>query len=247
MNEPSDDAASIALRYARRRAADPLRDDASRPEVAHWLHERRAGLARMFDRAGWVDRGAKRVVEVGCGAGGNLRLLLDAGFASAHLVGIDLLGERIDAARAVLPADLQLDVGDAARAPIAPGSIDLAMQFTVFSSLLSDASRAALADAMWRWLAPGGAVLSYDFVVAAPRTAGRAHVRGLGVRELRTLFPQGVVRHVDRVTLAPPLARAAARVHPRLIGVLDALPWLRSHRLVWIEKVENPGVKNAAR
>lgn len=235
-----DDAASIAARYARRRAADPRRDDASRPEVQHWLHERRAGLARMLARAGWGDCGARRAVEVGCGAGGNLGLLIDAGFASRHLIGIDLLGERIEAARAVLPADVMLEVGDAAHAAIVPGSVDLVLQFTVFSSLLHDETRRALADAMWRWLAPGGAVLSYDFVVTAPHAAGHASTRGctraLGLRDLRALFPQGVVRHVDRVTLAPPLARAAARVHPRLIGALDALPWLRSHRLVWIEK-----------
>jgi hypothetical protein len=38
------------------------------------------------------------------------------------------------------------------------------------------------------------------------------------------------------VTLAPPLARAAARVHPALLPLLDALPPLRTHCLAWIEK-----------
>jgi hypothetical protein len=38
------------------------------------------------------------------------------------------------------------------------------------------------------------------------------------------------------VTLAPPLARAACRLHPALYPLLNALPLLRTHRLAWIGK-----------
>ncbi len=228
-----DDAASIAARYARRAAGAAARDDALRPEVQHWLAERRAAVARSLHRAGWATPGSRRAVEVGCGAGGNLGMLIDAGFAPRHLAGIDLLAERVAAARSTLPPEVRLEVGDARQIDIAPGSVDLVLQFTVFSSLLEDRSRAELAAAMWRWLAPGGAILSYDFVVAA---VGAAHVRALPLRALRALFPQGTVRHVERLTLAPPLARAAARLHPSLVSALDTLPWLRTHRLVWIDK-----------
>ena len=90
----------------------------------------------------------------------------------------------------------------------------------MFSSLLDDAYQQRLADAMWRWLKPGGAVLWYDFTVDNPRNPD---VRGVPLPRLRALFPQGRLTH-RRVTLAPPLARALARVHPALLPLANSLP-----------------------
>jgi hypothetical protein len=39
-----------------------------------------------------------------------------------------------------------------------------------------------------------------------------------------------------RVTLAPPISRRLTRVHPGLYGVINALPFLRTHLLCWIAK-----------
>jgi hypothetical protein len=41
---------------------------------------------------------------------------------------------------------------------------------------------------------------------------------------------------VRRLTLAPPVARAVTRLHPRLYAVLNSIIWLRTHVLVWVEK-----------
>jgi hypothetical protein len=60
-------------------------------------------------------------------------------------------------------------------------------------------------------------------------------VRGVPVARIRQLFPQGQVR-AQRLTLAPPLGRAAARAHPALWSLLNALPWLRTHVLAWVQK-----------
>jgi hypothetical protein len=132
----------------------------------------------------------------------------------------------------VLPKALRLIEGDACQAPIGPGTQDLVVQSTVFSSLLDDATRATLAAAMWRWLAPGGAVLWYDFTVNNPRNPD---VRGVPLAEVRTLFPKGRIT-ARRVTLAPPLARAVCRIHPRLYPLLNAMPLLRTHVLAWVVK-----------
>ena len=51
---------------------------------------------------------------------------------------------------------------------------------------------------------PGGGVLWYDFTVDNPRNPD---VRGVPVARIRELFPEARVQH-QRVTLAPPLARA---------------------------------------
>jgi hypothetical protein len=86
---------------------------------------------------------------------------------------------------------------------------------------------------MWRWLRPGGAVVWYDFAVDNPRNPD---VRGVPLARLRALFPEAAPIDVRRVTLAPPIARRVCRLHPVLYRVFNALPLLRSHRLVWLGK-----------
>jgi SAM-dependent methyltransferase len=221
---------AVRARYARR--GQPERYSPLQPDVMHALHERERALRRLFVRLGWLDLTRRCAVEVGCGAGGNLLDLLRLGFLPEQLTGIELLPERLAHARRVLPAALRLLDGDATHADIAPDSADLVLQSTVFSSLLDDAAQQRLADAMWRWAKPGGGVLWYDFTVDNPRNAD---VRGVPPARVRALVPHGRVT-ARRITLAPPLARAAARVHPALIGALNLLPPLRTHVLAWIEK-----------
>ena len=221
---------AMAARYARRGA--PERYSFLQPNVWQSVHERQREMLALFARAGWTDFADKKVVEVGCGSGGNLLELLRLGFAPEQMTGIELLPERFAQARHVLPAALRMIEGDAIVAPIAAGSQQLVLQSTVFTSLLDSGTRSALAAAMWRWLAPGGAVLWYDFTVDNPRNPD---VRGVRLAEVRTLFPQARIT-AKRVTLAPPVARAVCRVHRRLYPVFNALPLLRTHVLAWIAK-----------
>jgi SAM-dependent methyltransferase len=230
MNDDAEPQA-VAARYARRAAAAD-RYSALRPEVWQWMQERQRALLRGLARRGLTELAALRLAEVGCGSGGNLLELLRLGFAPEHLQGIELLPERHAAARHVLPAAAGVWLGDAVQAPIEPGSLDLVLQSTVFSSLLDDAFQHKLATAMWRWLRPGGHVLWYDFTVDNPRNPD---VRGVPLARVRTLFPQGRVS-AQRVTLAPPLARVVCGWHPGLYPVFNAVPLLRTHVLAWIAK-----------
>ncbi len=215
----------IAERYARRDAGD--RYSLLRPEVWQMWQERQRELLRLL--AARPGRPADwRAAEVGCGAGGNLLDLLRLGLQPAHLTGIELLPERLTAARSTLPEGVRLIAGDASAAEVAPGSQDLVLQSTVFSSILDDALQQRVADAMWRWLKPGGAVVWYDFTVNNPRNPD---VRGVPLKRVRELFPKGGLT-ARRVTLAPPLARAL----PSAYALFNLVPWLRTHRLVLIEK-----------
>jgi SAM-dependent methyltransferase len=224
------EAAAVAERYARRTVGD--RYSLLRPEVWQTVQERQRALLRRLASEGRTDLAALRLLEVGCGTGGNLLDLLRMGFAPDHLVGIELLPERCVQARRVLPSALVLIEGDAMRAAVPDESQDIVFAATVFSSLLDDRFQQRLADAMWRWLKPGGAVLWYDFTVDNPRNTD---VRGVPLARVQALFPQGRLR-ARRVTLAPPLARAVCRLHPTLYGLLNALPLLRTHVLAWVEK-----------
>ena len=117
-------------------------------------------------------------------------------------------------------------------APLPEAGADLVLQSTVFSSLLDDAFQQRLADTMWRWVRPGGAVLWYDFTWNNPRNRD---VRGVPLARMRALFPHGRIE-AQRLTLAPPLARAACRLSPSLYPLLNMLPPLRTHVLAWIGK-----------
>ena len=229
MNDENE-ADAVARRYARRAVAD--RYSVLHPDVWQTLQERQRALLALFARLGWVDLSDKRLLEVGCGSGGNLLELLRLGFAPQHLSGVELLPERYEQARHVLPAAIALHAGDALQLELPAASQDVVFVSTVFSSLLDDAFQQRLAAAMWRWAKPGGGVLWYDFTVDNPRNAD---VRGVALARVRALFPEGRVQ-ARRITLAPPIARAVTRVHPALYTLFNALPPLRTHVLAWIAK-----------
>ena len=230
MSGSTEEPDAVAERYARRDAGD--RYSILRPDVWQSVQERQRAMLRLFAREGLNDLSALRLLEVGCGGGENLLELLRMGFAPANLSGIELLPDRFARACQVLPSALSLIEGDALLATVAPASLDIVFVSTVFSSLLDNAFQQRLADAMWRWLKPGGAVLWYDFKLDNPRNRD---VRGVPLARVRALFPQGRVK-AQRVTLAPPVARLACRLHPALYTVFNALPLLRSHVLAWVAK-----------
>ena len=238
MNDDDDETDALAGRYARR--AGPDRYSAIHPDAWAAMQERQRAMLRLFARLGWADLGALRLLEVGFGGGANLLELLRLGFAPEHLSGAELLPDRMAHARRVLPAGIALFEGDALQMNVAPGSQDIVFASTVFSSLLDDAFQQRLADAMWSWVKPGGGVLWYDFTVNNPHNAD---VRGVPLRRVQALFPHGRVR-AQRITLAPPIARAVTRVHLALYTVFNALPPLRTHVLAWIGK--SPQVGDAA-
>jgi SAM-dependent methyltransferase len=226
----SEETRAVIERYSRRSAADDARRY-SMLSAANWqtVHERQRAMLRLFRG---LDLPNVRLVEVGSGSGTNLLELLRLGFAPENLTGIELLPERAEVARHVLPAAVRIIVGDATEQPIAAGSIDIVYQAVVFATLLDDGFQASLANAMWQWIRPGGAVLWYDLAFDNP---ANPDVRGVPMRRVRHLFPHGRISW-QRVTLAPPIARRVAPIHPALYTLFNAIPYLRTHRLCWIGK-----------
>ena len=233
MNAPRTEADAVRERYARRPdAAHDARYRMLNPAVWRSVHERQRALLGLFARAGFDDLSKLSLLEVGCGSGGNLLELLRLGCRPEHLRGVELLPERLAQARAVLPTSLALHGGDANALALPDESQDVVFVSTVFSSLLDAAFQQRLADTMWRWLRPGGAVLWYDFTVDNP---ANRDVRGVPLARVRQLFPQARI-DARRVTLAPPIARRVVRLHPALYTVFNTLPVLRTHVLAWIAK-----------
>lgn len=220
----------LQSRYARR--ADGVRYSMLQPQVWQTVQERQRAVIRRFRRAWGFDLSQIRLLEVGCGAGGNLLDMMRLGIDPRHLAGIELIESRWQQARAVLPESVTLTCADACETSLGDGQWDVVMQFTVFSSLLDDHQQERLARAMWQAVRPGGVVLWYDFTVNNPQNAD---VRGVAVRRIRELFSEGDLE-VERLTLAPPLARRVCQWHPSLYDVFNAIPWWRTHCLAWITK-----------
>ena len=226
-----DESQAITDRYARRVPGDG-RYSFLRTDVYLGAQERQRVMLQLLRQHSVLDLANLRLLEVGCGAGGNLLEFLRMGCVPEHLTGIELLPERCAQARHVLPAAVRLYEGNAVLVDVPHASQDVVLVSTVFSSVLDPAFQQSLADALWRWVRPGGAVLWYDFTYNNP---SNPDVRGVPLQRVETLFPQACIS-VRRVTLAPPIARRVAAVHPLLYTMFNALPLLRTHLLCWIEK-----------
>lgn len=219
----------IVERYERRKSLEGSRYSRFNAEIIAGTQERQRALVSLLKRNGVGGLEGVDVLEVGCGSGANLQELLLLGAQPEHLVGNDLLPDRLQDARNRLPQALKLYPGDASMLPFEPNSFDIVYQSTVFSSILDDELQRRLAEAMWRWVRPGGGVLWYDFTVNNP---SNRDVRGVPLRRVRELFPLGRI-DVRRITLAPPISR---RVHPALYHVFNAVPFLRTHILCFVKK-----------
>jgi SAM-dependent methyltransferase len=228
--DPHDELRAVAERYARRPADD--RYHPLRPEIWQARQDRQRALIALLGRHAGKALHALDVLEVGAGHGDNLLELLTLGFDPARLVANELLPDRAAVARRRLPAATALHVGDATGLALPDAGFDIVLQSTVFTSLLDDGFQERLAERMWRWVRPGGAVLWYDFSWDNPRNPD---VRAVPLARVRALFPEGTV-HARRVTLAPPIGRAVVRVHPAAWRLFNAVPWLRTHVLAWIAK-----------
>jgi ubiquinone/menaquinone biosynthesis C-methylase UbiE/DNA-binding transcriptional ArsR family regulator len=103
-----------------------------------------------------------RVADIGTGTG---VLALEMARAGLRVVAVDHSPRMLDAARAKLQRDPDLDVdlrlGDASSLPIADGEVDAAFAHMVLQYLASPAE--ALRE-MARVVAPGGSVIVIDFV-----------------------------------------------------------------------------------
>lgn len=221
----------IAEAYRELQASARSRYDLRNRGNQQVLAERRRRARALLERAGYVPLGDRRVLEVGCGTGSELAWMLELGASPQQLVGVDLLADRIKAARYAYP-ELDFRVGNAEHLDFEDSSFDLVMAFTVFSSILEEAMSANVAAEIMRVLRPGGGLLWYDFRYNSPVNM---HVRSVRARRVRGLFPQ-LMGRLYTVTVIPPLVRRLGPLAPTLYPVLALAPPLRSHLLGLLRK-----------
>jgi ubiquinone/menaquinone biosynthesis C-methylase UbiE len=195
------------------------------------LHERRRRIQRLFHEGNYGPLDNSLILEVGCGSGNVLAGLLEYGAAATNLYGVDLLPERVQAARGKYP-DIHFSCANAERLDFDDNCFDLILVFTVFTSILDSVMAQNVAQEIDRVLSQTGAILWYDFRYNNPRNP---HVHGMNLPSIQRLFPE-YTHQLQTITLLPPLARRLGKLTPFLYPLLAAISPLRTHYLGLLQK-----------
>lgn len=170
--------------------------------------DRLATLARLLGMTP-ADPGNCRVLELGCGDGGNL-LPVALAWPGSRLVGVDLAETAIArgraAARAIGIQNLDLRVGDLARLPNDLGEFDYVIAHGVYS-WVPEPVRQALLEACRRHLAPHGvAYVSYNVYPGG-------HLRRM-LREMLLMHLEGIEGPQRRCAAAREFLAFIAQARP---------------------------------
>ena len=167
-----------------------------------------------------------KILEVGCGSGGWSPLFSEIGIPASNLAGIDLMEPRIRNAKSVFQGGC-FCVGNAVYLPWKSGTFDVVVQSMVFTSILNEGMRKAVAAEMVRVLARKGFIVWYDFTYDSPRNP---NVKGVPKSWVHKYFPGSHI-FCKRITLAPPLARRIVPISWFLADLLQRLYLLNTHIL----------------
>ena len=229
----------IAVEFQRREATlPPTQDSICDPVVLHRYQRRSRAILHALTVHGALPLTNKKILDVGCGGGQSLVDFESWGARRSNLAGIDLREAATDIAQSRLgggDGGAEIQTGNAAELPWPDQTFDIVNQSTVFTSMLLEPLRRAVAAEMVRVLHPDGLILWYDFRVDNPFNK---NVRGVGAAEIRSLFP-GCAVHLYSLTLAPPLARLVVPISWTMCSLLEKLRIFNSHYLAVIRPAGN--------
>lgn len=168
-----------------------------------------------------------KLLEVGAGVGLNLSFFHSIGFKYSNVFANELLEDRFEKLKNDYP-EITAIAGDASEI-ILDEKFDIVFQSTVFTSILSDKLRTALAAKMFNLTNENGIVLWYDFVYNNPKNK---NVRKVTKNEIKTLFPHAKKFEFYKVTLAPPIGRRVGKWY----NFFNKFSFLRTHIIAVIHK-----------
>ncbi len=186
--------------------------------------ERAALIAGLLQRHGYLPLLGRRILDAGCGSGDVLAGCVEWGAQPQDLFGLELLGGRAAEAHARHP-NLAVLQGNAAALGFGSATFDLVLFFTVFSSVLDDGLRRAMAAEALRVLKPQGAIVWYDLRTPNPRNP---NLRPLGPRQIAALFPS-LTLHLRTTTVLPPIARRLGKSSGFVYPTLSRVGRLHTH------------------
>jgi ubiquinone/menaquinone biosynthesis C-methylase UbiE len=229
----------IAVEYRRRDSTlSPTRDSVCDPVALCRYQQRTRAILHALTVHGALPLVDKNILDVGCGGGQSLVDFESWGARRRNLAGIELREEAAQIAKSRLSSGdgaARIHTGNAAELPWPDQTFHIVNQSTVFTSILCQPLRRAVAAEMVRVLRRDGLILWYDFRVDNPFNK---NVRGVGAAEIRSLFP-GCAVHLYSLTLAPPLARLVVPISWTMCSLLEKLRIFNSHYLAVIRPAGN--------
>lgn len=218
--------------YAKRKKGKKGRYSWFNPGNLYMVQERERLLLSLFKRRGLTQLDGKTILEIGCGAGYWLHEFMKWGIRPENVYGIDLLSDRVAAAKRLFPDAVTIDCMSADKLVFTDNSFDIVLQSTVFSSILDVNLKQRIAQQMFRVVKRNGLIIWYDFHWNNP---WNADVRGVKKEEIFNLFPSSTIE-LWPTTLCPPLVRSLAPYSWTACHLLERLKVFNSHYLGFIRK-----------
>jgi ubiquinone/menaquinone biosynthesis C-methylase UbiE len=185
-------------------------------------------LLALFDMH---DLSTKKILDVGCGTGAVLRDFVRYGAMPENCFGIDLLPDRIEKALHLSP-NMHFTTGNAENLPYDSETFDMALSFTIFTSIFDTDMKRNIAREILRVVKKAGIVLWFDYHMDNPKNPD---VKGVGRKEIFQLF-SGCDIYLKRTTLAPPITRFLAPRSYLLCYLLEKFSIFNTHYLGVIRK-----------
>jgi ubiquinone/menaquinone biosynthesis C-methylase UbiE len=205
------------------------------PEVLFQTLARDAALVRAMR---WIkpDADSARVLDVGCGEGDSLWLLLRLGFEPLNLSGVDIQEEKIIQAKATNPL-VNFECADATSLGFRDETFDMAMESMMFLQLTDDDVARRIASEMIRVTKPGGMLLVSDWRYSKPGSKEFKGVSRNRIAELYQVGKQTRVRRTFRGALIPPVGRFLSKHLPSAyFAVHKLMPFLTGQVVTVLEK-----------
>jgi SAM-dependent methyltransferase len=201
----------------------------ARPGQLYLTQRREEALLAALARLGAFPLAGKRVLDLGSGSGDGVIRHVLYGSRAIDVTGVEIQHARLLDMRARCPG-LQGVEASAEALPFPDACFDLVHQATMMTLILDSAARHRIAAEMRRVLRPSGAILWFDFRYSNP---ANRDARGIGVGEIRALFPGCSIR-ARSVGLLPPLARRLAALGFTWCRLVETVAPLRTHYLAVI-------------
>ena len=220
----------VRLNYESR-LDDKIRYSSLKPEILAQANERRTVLARLISKHLDVPLAEAQILDVGCGDGRDLNELLWLGASADRLAGNDLQDERLEGARARVPASVELLSGDIRQTRFEAGRFDLVTVSVVLMTIEDPSTRADVLRHIYSLVKPGGLLVITEPRIPNPRNKNVVRITEASLSEVLQIEPV----YKKLLFLLPPLAPLAR--FPTLYGLAAAaLPFLKFHRLYVYKK-----------
>lgn len=116
---------NIFVRYEKRKSIQNEIYNLLNPSVYMSQQELEREMLKWFKDNDLLPLSNKKLLEIGCGNGANLAKFIKYGFLPENLLGNELLSERINIAKKILPSMVRIIKGDASLLDIEENSYDV--------------------------------------------------------------------------------------------------------------------------